>query len=1028
MTYEGSRREYGPASQLARESGRASVGKQTLTMDLPSAPVVQLKRNSADGDSEQASSASRSGVGGLAVPGHEDSHASALGALGFTQGNDAQLAGPPSNAAPSSSGKGGGRPLPANVRSPMESSFGTDFSAVRVHEDGLAESVDAQAYAQGTDIHFAPGRYDPGSQQGLELLGHELTHVVQQSQGRASQPTQSKSNSVNDDSALEREADTLGAKAARGEYVGMGGGTSTPAGVIQRKTTVNPIASARKDKRTVLGDGTPGNRGLSIPALDAYLKAQADWFTEPSFAPGDRDAVWKVAAVTGLGSHVSVALASFHTGDVAALAPAELTKLKKYVTCFDANAQTIQMTTKAATMARALQFGQAIIDLEAFVPTPVLKIVIPESGLFYLVDKLKLTELQRYYTTFKPTLETQAEWTHVVRVLDEGVAKYAPLAGWIHDLHIFTVPTRDQLLKNIGNKSRSLPVMLILFSASDWNTAFLQGALLEKSVTNANNLALIIQGMGSLAAASAEVTRVADDYGQQSLTWDPRKSWLPQLSPGRLGQVVIAGHGSEQTVEMASPGTGAWADEQNHRVGYDQKDIDSSDPKKNGTELLFDTVISRMDPADANIVFAGCLVGSHDIPKNTPVSGKSATTQKNLQDALKKHPNLADYVRSRMAAASVTGTVQASNASTTFDSFNVDPVTGRAQLSNPGDPDVSGSKLQYVRTGIEAEGALRAALECYADAAIGPAKTTTEVRTRVAGLAANTSWNEVITRTAFELCLPAAGDVSVSKLLDVVHRVRPWGEIVFENTADPQDAANNVKPAEAPKVFAAMLGTSDSAQEHVQVDVNEMWMKFDAGKAVPFMAALTASAFTRETFKKHLARGVVALKLATLLPVGAPTKGQLLLALTIAWQDGQAMPNPVRDFLRAAAGGTKTTTFPAALGVPALLDPVNELDILEGIGLAPSSVPGPGGSGSVDGNVDANGDNKNETYIQVSPRETTVTASQLNVRDKPGMSGKIVDTLNKGDPVRVMGETMDHQWSFVDHGGKTGFMATRYLA
>ena len=39
----------------------------------------------------------------------------------------------------------------------MESAFGADFSAVRIHEDGAADAVDAQAYARGTDLHFGPG-------------------------------------------------------------------------------------------------------------------------------------------------------------------------------------------------------------------------------------------------------------------------------------------------------------------------------------------------------------------------------------------------------------------------------------------------------------------------------------------------------------------------------------------------------------------------------------------------------------------------------------------------------------------------------------------------------------------------------------------------------------------------------------------------------------------------------------------------------------------------------------------------------
>ena len=77
-----------------------------------------------------------------------------------------------------------------------------------------ASDVGALAYAQGSDIHFAPGQYDPGSQSGQELLGHELTHVVQQRQGEVKPTTQVNGVAVNDDPGLENEADQMGKKAA----------------------------------------------------------------------------------------------------------------------------------------------------------------------------------------------------------------------------------------------------------------------------------------------------------------------------------------------------------------------------------------------------------------------------------------------------------------------------------------------------------------------------------------------------------------------------------------------------------------------------------------------------------------------------------------------------------------------------------------------------------------------------------------------------------------------------------------------
>lgn len=104
--------------------------------------------------------------------------------------------------------------MPGHVQSKMEKSIGADFSDVNIHVGSEASNVGALAYAQGSDIHFAPGQYDPESTSGQALLGHELTHVQQQRQGRVKPTMQAKGIAVNDDAGLEREADIKGAKAA----------------------------------------------------------------------------------------------------------------------------------------------------------------------------------------------------------------------------------------------------------------------------------------------------------------------------------------------------------------------------------------------------------------------------------------------------------------------------------------------------------------------------------------------------------------------------------------------------------------------------------------------------------------------------------------------------------------------------------------------------------------------------------------------------------------------------------------------
>ena len=85
--------------------------------------------------------------------------------------------------------KGGGRSIPENVRGKMESSFGADFSNVRVHSDGESQSlnkkVGAKAFTTGSDIFFGKSGFNPASSSGQELLAHELTHVVQQGASRS---------------------------------------------------------------------------------------------------------------------------------------------------------------------------------------------------------------------------------------------------------------------------------------------------------------------------------------------------------------------------------------------------------------------------------------------------------------------------------------------------------------------------------------------------------------------------------------------------------------------------------------------------------------------------------------------------------------------------------------------------------------------------------------------------------------------------------------------------------------------------
>ena len=113
-----------------------------------------------------------------------------------------------------------GAKLHYQLKDKMEDSFARDFSSVNIHENSLqATPLGAKAYTQDNDIHFAPGEYRPQSKSGQELLGHELTHVVQQRESITPETKKAYGIGVNDDHRLESEADEKGKKAASGNKI-----------------------------------------------------------------------------------------------------------------------------------------------------------------------------------------------------------------------------------------------------------------------------------------------------------------------------------------------------------------------------------------------------------------------------------------------------------------------------------------------------------------------------------------------------------------------------------------------------------------------------------------------------------------------------------------------------------------------------------------------------------------------------------------------------------------------------------------
>jgi len=135
--------------------------------------------------------------------------------------------------------------LPRQLKSGIESLSGMSMEHVRVHYNSdKPAQLQAHAYAQGSEIHVAPGQE--------QHLPHEAWHVVQQAQDRVRPTLQMKDGvAVNDDAGLESEADLMGARALQAtasaddvHHAGGKGASGSP--LLQRM--IFPVAAKPEDK------------------------------------------------------------------------------------------------------------------------------------------------------------------------------------------------------------------------------------------------------------------------------------------------------------------------------------------------------------------------------------------------------------------------------------------------------------------------------------------------------------------------------------------------------------------------------------------------------------------------------------------------------------------------------------------------------------------------------------------------------------------------------------------------------------
>ena len=183
--------------------------------------------------------------------------------------------------------------LPDGLKSGVENLSGVSLDDVKVHTNSdQPAQMQAHAFAQGTDIHVAPGQE--------QHLPHEAWHVVQQKQGRVKPTTQMKEKiPVNDDKGLEHEADVMGAKA-----LSVGNSDQGATQLNEIGGSKNTIQMDKKEEPTDEGFATEGIASFG-PDSGGFQKTETGEAINSKHATGD-----EVAILAKKGGQASIAIGS----------------------------------------------------------------------------------------------------------------------------------------------------------------------------------------------------------------------------------------------------------------------------------------------------------------------------------------------------------------------------------------------------------------------------------------------------------------------------------------------------------------------------------------------------------------------------------------------------------------------------------------------------------------------------------------------------------------------------------------------
>ncbi|MGH2459841.1 MAG: eCIS core domain-containing protein [Chloroflexota bacterium] len=936
--------------------------------------------------------------------------------------------------------------LPTGVLGKMESFFGQDFSDVRVHADSpRADQVGALAFAQGNQVHVAPGQWQPHTETGQWMVGHELAHVVQQGQGKVRPTTRAGGVAANDDPGLEREADQLGHRAAGSAFPGgpavgqatLDRGTRAEGGVTASYAGPAPIQRIRKNHDELLE--------LTVAEFDRHRKAeQMDWANE-DFDVQARGIIWQVVewGLDGLGS--------IKLGDVVTDARADassLTYLKNYCEALNGELEgqpTVQLE-KLGTLNEILIEGRWVGTLNGALTGPLVKAIMPRAAFKALIANPDVaTAFVTYYQTCSPIFEApngKDTLAFITLVKDEGgkISDYKGALTDIRNYHKFMKASLDKLKTDKGKKDK--PLTLVLQSLYDHNGAFVRHEHVNKVIQNTNTRAYAMEGLNVqqlMGLTKVGFQKLATEHGMG----------------GTITQVMFAGHGSSTSIQLGgketdvskNPDTGEYKVKEKGGVPVSfAKTSTGKTTMRDFWTAFFEALFKKMamqGGLQPTILLRACLTASNAVDttklkKELKESGtidvddKSVdpTTEEN-QEKIRK--GIVEYIKENGSLATVIGNqakgraqvlgAQASITNKTAGSIN--EATGQLEIVALTDPQVAGPKIEYVREGKEPLGAIKAVIESWAHDRDGCfAKMQERLLDPV-----NTDDEFIIQllyRTIINVypnnILKANGFTGTAHAL---HSIAAGG-------ADCRPVAlmkDSMTQAHRAAFYPALLGRF--ANKFAKLAIYQDWLRTDVVRRVDFVNLLGDAAFERDTVQNYLNFEMINPDVKSILALGGTSlRGRIILSLVGFIEKKR---DDCKGFLTSQVDGNQVFTN----DVKTALRGYSEDKLRQELGLpvgAASTVATEGGESGPQKNIAASGQFHVEPVRSaVRPMTRAELLDWAKVRTAPNDSAIVLEERYRTKDYTVVGEVKtlsggDAGWYMIRlESGKVAYIRKKYF-